>query len=86
MPEPSKIVNTIFFRILLIIISQDGVKFHDVGCSHTKPTVCESWRRPLLVKPSDVNENEILVSCHLFNSIYWNTFQYDFNIKLYIIS
>jgi len=19
----------------------DGVKFHDVGCSHTKPTVCE---------------------------------------------
>merc|ERR1712203_1140469 len=20
----------------------DGVKFHDVGCSHTKPTVCEA--------------------------------------------
>ena len=25
-----------------LIFSQDGVKFHDVGCSHTKPTVCEA--------------------------------------------
>ena len=28
--------------ILIMILFQDGVKFHDVGCHHRKATVCES--------------------------------------------
>ena len=46
-------------------VYNDGVKFHDVGCSHRKPTVCEQWN-----VQTGINYMTILLHGNRFR--FWN--------------
>merc|ERR1712142_881154 len=42
-PQPDNRVGDEFCIAVLNNFYDDGVTFHDVGCSHKKPVICEAW-------------------------------------------